>query len=214
EGNNFLWLQADIIRTELRTELGSAEALYRWWPCAQQCYNWSIGVRYINLQERLRIFTDDDGLTVRDLAGNPDPTRQADYSVFTRNQILGGQVGFDWSHPLTCWMAASFSARGAWGVDFVDVDVKLRRGDKFRGFSGHRSETTFGHLYEAGLFLDWRLPKMECSKLRTGWNVLWLAHVSEAVDQVDFNLEHTTGRRKTEGNIFYHGPTIELQFLF
>ena len=42
----------------------------------------------------------------------------------------------------------------------------------------------------------------------------WVVNVPEAVDQVDFDLSHTPGIKNKHGSIFYHGPMVELQFLF
>ncbi len=212
EGNNFLWLQADQIRTELRTTLGNGEVNLRCWCGPVETFSWIIGARYVDLWERLRIFTDDDGLTVVDAVGRPDPTRQATYTTRVHNRIVAGQFGFEWNIPLNCFVAATWTAKGAWGANFVDVDVRLQRGDGFRGPGGGRSETIFSSLYDTGFFLDWKLHR--CAKLRTGWNALWLVHVAEAVEQVDFNLANTSGRPKNDGDIFYHGPTIELHVVF
>lgn len=212
EGNNFLWLQADQASVALRTALGNAELNYRWWTGEHLYFSWLVGVRYVDLWERLRIFTDDDGLTVADAVGRPDPLRQATYTARAHNRILAGQLGFEWNIPLNPWVAATWSAKGAWGANFVEVDTRLKRGDGFLGFRNERSETTFSHLYDAGFFLDWKLH--QCAKLRTGWNLLWLVQVTEAVEQVDYNLANTQGRRKPNGDVFYHGPTIELHLVF
>lgn len=212
EGNNFLWLQADLMSISLRTSLGSAELNYRTWWGPTPHFSWLIGVRYVDLWERLRIFTDDDGLTVRDSFGRPDATRQALYTVRTHNRIVAPQLGFEWNIPLNPWVAASMNAKGAWGANFVESDTRLRRGDGFTGLRTQRSETIFSHLYDAGFYLDWKLH--QCAKLRTGWNILWLSHIAEAVEQVDFNLERSKGRRRPDGDVFYHGPTIELHMVF
>ncbi len=212
EGNNFLWLQADVMRVSLRTELGNAELNCRWWPEPYKYFSWLLGVRYVDLWEKLDIFTDDDGLTIVDAQGRPDPRRQATYTIRTHNRILAPQLGFEWNIPLTPWVAATWQAKGAWGVNFLDADAKLERGDGFVGFKGQRSETFFSHLYDTGLYLDWKIH--DCAKLRTGWTALWLVHVAEAFEQVDFNLEHTKGQRNPDGNIFYHGPVIELHLVF
>src|SRR5207253_6088089 len=81
EGDAGMWLQDDIIRTSLRTALGSAELNYRWWLGTDSSFSWSLGVRYLDLYERFRFYAGDDDLTVFDLNGNPDPARQATYSV-------------------------------------------------------------------------------------------------------------------------------------
>ncbi len=212
EGDNGMWLQDDIIRLRLQTAVGSAEANFRYWPKDAANHSWSVGVRYLDIYERFGFYTGDDDLTVIGINGSPDPTRQALYLVTSHNHIVAPQLGWEGNWPLSCWMAISVMAKGAWGVNFVDVDTLLRRGDGFVGFAGHRSETIFSHLYELGLYLDFSLA--ERVRLRAGYNFLWAVDVAEAVDQFDFNLANQQGRRDNHGSIFYQGPVVEMHFLF
>jgi hypothetical protein len=211
-GDNIMWLQDDVIRTRLQTALGSGEVNYRWWLGPDSTFSWLVGVRYLDLYERLGIYMGDDDITVRDINGNPDPNLEATYSVTAHNRILGGQLGFEWSKACCCWMAMTCNFKGAWGVNFLDVTTHLRRGDGFEAFTGGRSEQVFSHLYEAGFFLDFRL--MENARLRAGYTLLWAVQVAEATRQVDFNLGNPNGAVDNNGDIFYHGPVVELQLLF
>src|SRR5206468_12753128 len=81
EGDNGMWLQADRVRTSFTTAMANTELNYRYWNKAVVEAELILGVRYIDLQEKLRIYTGDDGITVQDIFGNPDPTRQATYQV-------------------------------------------------------------------------------------------------------------------------------------
>jgi hypothetical protein len=211
-GDNLMWLQADQIRTLLQTALGSAEANYRWWLGQDSNFSWSLGVRYLDLYERFSLFTGDDDLVQRDIHGNPNPILQATYTTTAHNRILAPQLGLEWNQAICCWLAFSFQAKGAWGVNFLDVDVLLKRGDGFVGINGHRSDTIFSQLYETGFFLDFYL--MENARLRAGYDLLWAADVAEALGQLDFNLANTTGQTNNHGSIFYHGPIVELHLLF
>jgi hypothetical protein len=207
EGNNFLWLQADRIRTTVKTTLGNGEANCRCWSDACPWLQVITGVRYLDLQDRLAILTDDEGFSVV-----PDARRAATYSVRAHNRLLGPQLGFETDmQPLPfLWLTAM--GKGCWGVNFLDVDVLLERGDGFVGRSGNRSDTIFSHLYEGGLYLDWYFgPNV---RVRTGYNALWAVHVAEAVEQLSFDLSQTSGKRRDNGNIFYHGPVIELTLVF
>jgi hypothetical protein len=210
EGDNGMWLQADVMRLRLQTALGSAEANYRWWPCPQ--FSWLLGVRYLDLYERFSFYTGDDDLTVLGTNGRPDPTREATYYVTAHNQIVAPQLGFEWNRPLTCWLDFTMSAKGAWGANFLTVDVNLKRGDGFMAPHSGRSQTLFSHLYETGFFLDFHAG--ERARLRAGYNLMWVVDVAEALGQFDYNLAHTSGRTKDNQSIFYHGPLVELSFLF
>jgi Putative beta barrel porin-7 (BBP7) len=190
----------------LQQALGSAEANYRCWLSADSNFSWLIGVRYLDLYERFSFFTGDDDLTA------PDPTTQAIYSVTAHNQILAPQLGFEWNRPICCWLAFTMSAKGAWGANFLTVDTQLKRGDAFTAFHNGRSQTLFSHLYETGFFLDFRLR--ERARLRAGYDLMWVVDVAEALGQFDYDLSHTSGQTKNNQTIFYHGPIVELHFLF
>src|SRR5262249_32375912 len=146
EGDNGLWLQADVIKLRLQTALGNAEANYRCWLGADADFSCLIGVRYLDLYERFSFYTGDDDLTVLGVNGRPDPTKEATYFVTAHNQILAPQLGFEWNRAINCWLAFSMSAKGAWGANFLTVDVNLKRGDGFMGPHGGRSQTLFSHL--------------------------------------------------------------------
>jgi hypothetical protein len=212
EGTNGLWLQADVMRLRLQTALGSGEANYRCWIGANSDLSWLIGIRYLDLYERFSFYTGDDDLTVLGPNGQPNPTTQATYSVTAHNQILAPQLGLEWNHAINCWLAFTVTAKGAWGADFLTVDVNLKRGDGFAGPHNGRSQTLFSHLYETGFFLDFRL--MDCARLRAGYNLMWVVDVAEALGQLDYDLSHTSGTTKNNQTIFYQGPSMELQFKF
>src|SRR5262249_24363152 len=95
EGNNGMWLQADVIRTRLQTALANGEFNFRWWPHAFGEVNGLIGVRYLDLYERVGIYTGDDDLTMRDVNGRTNPVLQALYTATAHNRILGGQLGWE-----------------------------------------------------------------------------------------------------------------------
>lgn len=213
EGDNGMFLQDDVVKLRLQTALGSGEVNFRCWVGHDTGFSCSLGVRYLDVYERFGIYAGDDDLTVLDAAGNPDPTRQATYSVTTHNRLVAPQLGVEWNRLLCdCW-GLTFQAKGAWGVNFLDVDTALKRGDAFPGPSGHRSDEIFSHLYEAGFYLDYQV--CERARLRAGYHLLWVVDVAEAVDQVDFHLANTTGGNvDNHGSIFYHGPVVELHFLF
>jgi hypothetical protein len=212
EGDNGLWLQADVVAIRLQTALGSAEFNYRWWLGTDSNFSYSLGVRYLDVYDKFSIYTGDDDLTVRDANGNPNPITEATYSVTAHNRVAAPQLGIEWNKAICTWLAFSFTAKGAWGVDFYDIDTHLRRGDGFEGFHGSRNDTQFAHAYELGAFLDFRL--MENMRLRTGYNLLWIVNVAEGAEIVDFNLANQQGSNHTHGDLFFHGPSVELSILF
>ena len=205
-GDHGQWLQADVMRLDLQTSLGSAEANYRCWLGANADLSWLIGVRYLYVFERFNFYTGDTDLTA------PNPTTQATYSVTTHNELLAPQLGIEWNHAINCWLAFTMTAKGASGANFLTVDVNLRRGDGLVGPSGGRSQTLFSQLYETGFFLDFHLT--DCARLRAGYNLMWVVDVAEALGQLDYDLSHISGATKNNQTIFYQGPSLELQFMF
>jgi hypothetical protein len=207
EGNHGLWREADRVQVDFRTSLGSVEAVWRSWLLPGSGLQMLLGPRYLDQQERLTIFTQDDLFTA-----GPRPDLEASYRVRTHNHILAAQLGGEWDYRLTPWLGLSAAARGAWGANFLDADVSLVRGDGLVGLAGHRSRTTFGHLYEAGLFADIYL--WERFRLHAGYNLLWLPRLTRAMDQLDYNLAHPSGHADDGGSAFYHGPVMEVLLAF
>ena len=72
------WNQADIGQLRLSTSLGNAELNYRLWNTGINNFELILGVRYLHVRDKLEIFTDDDGLSIRDAFNRPDLQRQAD----------------------------------------------------------------------------------------------------------------------------------------
>jgi hypothetical protein len=206
QGDNFLWLQADQVRLGLQTQLANGELNFR---CSTHpgC-DFIIGLRYMDVYELLTIQTDDDSLVL----GQRDPTSIANYSIRAHSRILGPQLGFEYDWPVLPRVTIDFLAKGAWGANFIEVDVALQRGDGFFGPSDGRSSTVFGQVYELGLFGTFMFT--DNCRIRAGYSTLWVVGVPEATDQTNFDPGNPNARRSNTGSIFYHGPLVELQLAF
>jgi Putative beta barrel porin-7 (BBP7) len=211
EGDNGLWLQADRLRTQFNSRIASGELNYRYTDKAVTDVEVLLGVRYVDQREALNIYTGDDDLTVRDVNGNPDPVRSATYFVGCNNRMICPQLGLEYSKCVGPF-AFGITAKGAWGVNLIDVETKLNRNDGLVGFDTHRNTSNFGQIYDIGAYVDFSI--LERLRLRAGYNAMWLTGVATAVDNLDFNLSNPSGRQSNHGSIFYQGPTMELQFLF
>jgi hypothetical protein len=212
EGDNGIFLQDDITRATLRSQIGSGELNYRWWNKAQWGLEGILGLRYFDSQETLSYFFDDDGIVRPDIRGRPDPLRQATYLDRSHSRLVGPQVGCEWNYPVTCWFTIGANVKGAWGANFVEIDKRLTRGDGLIGFNGKNTDTIFSHLYEIGLYGD--ISLWEQVRVRFGYNALWLVHVPDAQTQLQFDLANQFPGRNDNGSIFYHGPMVELQLFF
>ncbi len=212
EGDNGMWLQVDRLRTILSTSLGSAEVNYHQWSDALTGVEWILGVRYFNLNEHLTIFTDDDGVKIRDVFGFPDPLRQAYYILHARNNLVAPQAGLEYDWKLTDWLVLNCYGKGAWGVNFTELDSQLVRGDGLRGRMGKRSDTSFAHMYDIGMNFDIYLA--ERIRWRLGYTWFILCHALDVANEVDFDLSHSINDHSEFKNIFFHGPVFEFQFVF
>jgi hypothetical protein len=212
EGDNGLWLQADHISSTFQSSLTNVELNYRCWNGGIRGLEFIAGVRYMDQREKLSIFTSDDDLTLAMSGLPPDPKRDATYSVATHNHILAPQIGVDYSTPLLRWLWLSADGKAGLGPNWVNNTIILDRGDGLNGINDHHNHVGLSEVFEVGAFLDFHL--LERLRLRGGYQAFWLVDVATSQDQIDFNLANTGGRRNYTGSIFYHGPMIELQFLF
>ncbi|HVS34791.1 MAG TPA: hypothetical protein VMS17_04360 [Gemmataceae bacterium] len=212
EGDNGLWLQADRTATTFATQLWTVEANYRYSDVAVTGAEFLFGARYFDLKEKLSNLTDDDGISFPLANGQPDPTRIATYFVQTENRLVAPQLGIEWQKTLVKWLDLGFSAKGAWGADFVTLNRSLVRGDGFRGFAGVNNEVQFAQMYEVNGFVDFRV--LERLNLRLGYNCTWMLDMANVEDQLDFKLQNVNNINNRNGNVFFQGPVAELQFLF
>jgi hypothetical protein len=186
EGNNGLWLQADRVGMTFGSSLWSNELNYRSWNVGITGLDFIAGVRYVEQRENLDIITDDDGLTFPLSNGNPDPELVASYLVRTRNHLVMGQLGCEYTLPLCCWLTFGTTWKGAWGANIAQTENELIRGDGLVGFDSNQSSTHFAQMYDIGGYFELNL--LERLRLKTGINAYWLTGLATAVDQVDFNL--------------------------
>jgi hypothetical protein len=231
EGNNGLFRQADLVTLRFASSFTGGEANLRFWTNVGSPLEGILGVRYFHLHESFSYLTRDDAFPE---IVNPDPTMDQNIPVFSqtgfpfrrvgdprvsavyrtevRNQILGPQIGFE-GHLLPLnWLALSYSAKATLGANHITRDVSLVRGDRLVGFQTRDSFTKFSHAYELGAAAD--ISLLEKAHLRVGYNFFLLEEIGTAIGQVDYDLSHTRGHRATSDSVFYHGPSIELQFVF
>jgi hypothetical protein len=210
QGNNFLWLQADLVRVVQQTRLANAEFNYR--SMYSSNFQWIAGLRYMDLQEQFSIGTDDDGIVLVQMGLPPNPFAQAVYSIDTHNRIVAPQIGLGWEHELVCWFTFSCDAKIALGPNFLSEDHLLLRGDGFQGPSSHSSRTLFSQIYDLGVYGTFTFS--ENFRIKAGYQMLWVAGIPVASQQVDFNPNNALGRRADNGSIFFQGPSVQFQFSF
>jgi hypothetical protein len=205
QGDNFLWLQADTVQTTLETQLGSAEVNYR--HRYYYGFEWIAGFRYLDLRERVSVATNDSSTDIP-----INPTQVATYSVLTHTHLLAGQFGFEWEWPLLSCASIGASAKGAWGVNLLDVNAGLVRGDGFQGPQATRHAQIFSHLYELAAWATFSFT--EQWRIRAGYQCLFIVDVPEPQSQFDFVPAHPNVSANDNRTVIFHGPMIEMQFAF
>jgi hypothetical protein len=212
EGDNGLWLQADRVGSTFQSELFNGELNYRCWNIGISGVEFLLGVRYLDQREKLSIFTSDDDLVLQQVNRPPDPRRDATYSVLARNHILAPQVGLDYTLPIWRFLSVAVDGKAGIGPNWANTNTVLVRGDGFVGINDHHNHVSASEVFETGFFVDFHI--LERLRLRGGYQAFWLVDVTTSQDQIDFNLANRSGTQNHTGSIFYHGPMVELQFLF
>jgi hypothetical protein len=211
-GDNGLWLQADSVRASLGGQLANGEINFRCNNIGIQQAELIVGARYVYYDESFRLFTDDDGLTFPDILGRPDPKRQATISARALNQIIAPQCGVEYGFLVCPWLSFGGTGKVALGADNIHTTYTLTRGDGFIGFVGRRNDVVFSQVYDANLWFDLHLA--ERIRVRAAYNAFFMSDIQPAAQIFDMNLQDTVGRKYTHGSVFYHGPSLEFQFLF
>ncbi len=212
QGDNNLWLQADQVRAALQTQLASAEANYRTSYC--RGFEWIFGVRYLFLQERFSVTTDDDSIVDRQAGRRVNLTEIATVSARTSNNIVAPQLGFEWEKPLVSWLTVGMTGKGAWGANFLTIDSGLQRFDSFPGPSFRHTSVIFSQIYELSAWGTIFLTE-QC-RLKAGYMALWVTGVPQAQQQFSFDLGNPglNVGANNHSSVLFHGPMVELQFAF
>jgi hypothetical protein len=212
EGNNGLWLQADTLQLTQFTQLGSGEVNFRYTNKAILEAELIVGFRYVDFKERLDIFTDDDNIQFPGTTGLGDPVRRATYSTQTYNRLVGPELGFETSRTWR-WLTGGISAKGMFGVNFVETKHSLARGDGFTAFDVNRNQIDYkSTVFDLNAFIEVHFT--EKCKLRAGYDMLWINNIHNVQDAIDFNLANPQGSNDSNGNAFFSGPTLELHILY
>jgi hypothetical protein len=206
EGANGLWAQADLTTLSLQTTMANGEANFRFNTTKE--FEFIVGLRYLDYQERFSVFTDEVSFTT----GVVIPSLQALDTMRIHNRIVAGQIGCETEHVLTSRIGVGATAKCALGANFADSDVLLRRGDGVYGPSNHRSTVIFSQIFELGVYADFLLTE-QC-RLRAGYQGLWLVDVPDAPSQLNFNLRAPGAIFRDHRSVFFYGPGVQVQFVF
>lgn len=214
-GNNGIFMQVDRFQARFTDAVGNIELNYRMWNGGINQTEYLIGLRYMYEQERVDLYADDEYF-VRDVFLQPDSRRQATYSVSTRNNLYTIQCGGEFSAPLPHeklgWLWLTFMGKSAIGANMIQRTQRLVRGDGFLGFESQTTSVRLAGLYDVAAYLDIHI--LERLRVRAGYTALWATGVSAAGSQIEFDVTRQGQRVADRGSMFWHGPVLEMQFLF
>lgn len=174
----------------------------------QLTVEWLAGFRYLRLREQLHIYAEADREPTGDQAVEPE---SGYYDIRTGNHLYGAQSGVRlrrWSDRL------GWEATGKAGIFGNDVYQRQSVIDWDNGPFERRSASKasgqvafVGELNVTGIY---RLN--DVWNLRAGYNVIWVAGVALAPDQLDFSgLTPSGDQLRSHGDVFLHGASCGLE---
>ena len=182
---------AGFFRTTLTSSLGNYEANFSSSSTAWQGPEWLLGVRFLDLEEKLRF-----------QGGNT-------YTVRAFNRIVGPTVGVQYPAWVCGSCALLLYGKATWGWNMLHADGSTVTAGVVAEESDNR--TFFSHIYEVGFTFDVQIS--DPLRLRLGWQGLWALHVAEAVKQIGTATGDLLSTN-TQGSILYHGPMFQLEWVF
>jgi hypothetical protein len=195
--NDFSAFNNADVHTQYRSSrLLSGEFNRRWW--GWDVFSLKLGARYVRIEEGVDLFS---------LSGN-------EFGMFSSemtNNLGLVQLGIDMMAPLGPW---TFGAKlnGAIGINFNTGDAFLRNAGQTVIDNGSSSEE-FAFLVEAGVFGIYRLT--DRISLHAGYEAWYVWGLALPVDQryspVNFN---TALSYYEKGDLFYHGGTLGVEFVW
>jgi hypothetical protein len=201
--NNFFF--DDEVDVRYESELHSFEANLVKCCCGSEgahrghSIEWLAGFRFIRFDEEFSMSATDsaEGTSV--------------YDVETENNLYGAQVGARFRRFRGWWSWEATGKAGLYAndmeqtqapiIDFPGVVFRTRRG-------GDDTEVSFvGDLNFTALY---QLNNVWA--IRTGYNLIWLANVALAPDQLDFTNAPNSGNGLVDGGgVFLHGVSVGLE---
>jgi len=169
---------------------------------------WLAGFRYLRLQETFNIDAERQQTTP-----GPTGTESGNYNVRTHNDLYGAHVGARvrrWG-PTLGWEAAGKAGIFANGAQQEQYVSDWASGGSYplrHLTSAASAQVAFvGELTLTGIY---RLT--DVWNLRAGYNLIWIAGVALAPDQLDFSYTPTSGRQlDSTGTVFLHGVSGGLE---
>jgi hypothetical protein len=171
------------------------------------CENFDVfaGFRYVNLDESFEIRAQD---------GNNEGV----YTIQTGNNLVGLQIGVDWSYPICDEVSVAFTGKAGPYANFADHSTHLADNNNstiIRGFETEQVVPSF--VGETGLMLVFFLDDAKAFRISAGYQALFMTGLAMAQDQI--NLDGEIGPIGTDtndiainGSVVFHGVVASVSF--
>lgn len=162
------------------------------------------GVRYINFDDQLSLFVDDDG------AGLPAAFGTLDIDM--DNDLFGIQAGVTESYDLgNRW---SISGKGGAGLYYADREktIVVFEGRSPSTTSFSQEDNGLAIVFDGEVTLDWALS--DRVTLSLGYQVLWIGNVGEALDNLPIANTAAEYTKFEDDGVLYHGGLLRATFTF
>lgn len=134
----------------------------------------------------------------------------ATHSVETQNRLYGGQIGLEaLLVDCDCWYVTAVGKIGVYGnsADQVTRTAGIGGALPFITYTGNQTSFVGEFSVNAGYRMTDRWS------LLAGYNLLWINGIAQAPDQLSATDVSTgVGALATNGNAFYHGVNIGLEY--
>jgi len=160
------------------------------------------GVRYIKFEDDFALHTQDAGTS-------------GVYSVEGDNDLLGLQIGGEWTRPVfhsQRWFVM-FDGRAGLFLNFAEQDSRLADNSPNAtngGFDDTRGEdrTGFASVLDLALSLNWKIS--DRIVVRGGYRTLFMTGLALAPDNLDTNPAQGNSRQSLDnnGSVFLGGPFV------
>jgi hypothetical protein len=165
--------------------------------------DWLAGFRYVGVEDGASILVD--------CCQQTDQATTVPYSVRTRNNMFGGQIGVRPRWTWDRWALEGWAKAGLLGNSQKQIQAPLFDYTGFQqrpGLSATGTETAF--IGDINLSVIYRLT--DVWGIRAGYNVVWIDGLALAPNQFAFNNVDGTGSAlASSGGIFLNGANLGLE---
>ncbi len=168
---------------------------------------------YMSYIYGLRFFQDNETFRFHSESTTGGTTYTGDYDIVSHNNLLGFQFGADMTFRKCRWDWGIRVRLGPY-INFSDQASTINSGVAnaptfSRRLAAAKHEASL--IGEVGFFATHKFRPNLVGHV--GYDFMWVSGMTLAVEQLQFN-PHTLNQINTNGNIFYHGLSLSLEWLW